>query len=398
MIVIETKRSKKKFKSWFLIFILFLFIFPLSGCWDSDAPERMLYVQGLGIDYKEGKYKIYIQLMNLSFLAKSESSTGTGKQIMFEIGQAKGISVEDALYNLYKTAQRRIHWGHLNYIFLTEDAIKHNGLQEVADLIDRYYETHYRMWIYHTESPLAEIMDVDPPINLSNYLTRFSDPNAAFEQFSYVQSVDLRQMIISHYEPPHEIIIPIVWTNKREWMEDGNKPRKIGTIKGISIIDDNKFKGSISEKDADGYRWIEKQFKRAALSLRTKDNNTVGVTIRKRKVKIEPVIKEGEVQFDIHIKTNAVISKLKNNIPTSQISGLVENRIKEEVKKTYFKGLEIDADVYRFSNVLYKKNHSAWKKHQRGGKIPLSKASIRKINVEVMINDGGKQRKIPTLK
>lgn len=398
MIVIEIKRSKKKFKSWFLIFIIFLLIFPLAGCWDSDEPDRMLYVQGLGIDFKEGKYKIYIQLMNLGLLAKSESSSGSGQNIMFEVGQATGVSVEDALYNVYKTAQRRLHWGQLNYIFLTTDAIQHNGLQEVADIIDRYHETHYRMWIYHTEDAIEEVMNVETPINLSTYLTRFSDPEAAFEQFSYVQSVDLRQMIITHYAPPHEIIIPIVGVNNREWKGDDNKSRNIGTIKGISIIGEKKLKGSITEKDANGYRWMETQFKRAGLSLKTKVNTTVGVTIRKRKVRIDPVIQDGKVQFDIHIKTNGVISKLDENLPTTQIITLVEKKIKEEVYKTYFKGLEIDADVYRFSNVLYKKNFNAWKKHQLGGKILLTKDSIRKINVKVMISDGGKQRKIPTLK
>jgi len=27
----------------------------LSGCWDVTEPQRMYYVDGLGIDYKEGQ-------------------------------------------------------------------------------------------------------------------------------------------------------------------------------------------------------------------------------------------------------------------------------------------------------------------------------------------------------
>lgn len=387
---------KEKRKFWILISIVLLLVFPLAGCWDSNEPDRMVYAQGLGVDYKNGKYTVYIQLINLSLLAKVESGAGTGKQFKSEIGKATGFSLEDAIFNLYKTSQRRIHWGHLTYVFLTNDALKHRGLQDVTDIIDRFFETHYRMWIYSTDAPLTKLLNTDPPINMSTYLSRLSDPEAAFEQFSFIQSLDMREVLISHYEPPNEIIIPVVGYNKKDWKGD-DKTRNIGIIKGISIIANNTLKGSIINKDANGFRWMEKEFRRTGLSIPFEENGTVGLTVVKRKVKIEPIVKNGKVQFDIRIKTKAVINKLENHVPLSQIRMETGKIIKNEVQDTFNKGLEIDSDVYRLSQVLYQKKFPVWKEIQKDGKIPLTEDSIKKIDVDVMIMDGGKQRKIPTL-
>ncbi|MBO0960870.1 Ger(x)C family spore germination protein [Neobacillus sp. MM2021_6] len=390
-------KRKREYKIWTCFsFILFL-IFPLSGCWDSNDPEKMVYTQGIGIDYKNGKYIIHTQLINLSLLAKPGSGGGADKPLNSEIGKSSGSSVEDAIFNLYKTSQRRIHWGHLSYIFLTNHALEQNGLQSIIDIITRYNETHYHIWIYGTKIPISKVMNTIPPINMSTYLSRLSDPNAAFEQYSFIQPMDMRETIISNYVPPNEIVLPFVTYDKNDWHGDG-KPRNIAVINGISIVGDNTLKGHIINNDIKGYRWIEKKFKRTGLSVQKKGNENYGLTITKRKVNIKPIIINGNVQFDIKIRTKAVINRLEKNISTSQLSSEAEKIIKKEVLETYRKSLEINSDLYQLSNVLYKNNYVFWKKIQKGGEIPLTKDSIRHVDVKIEVVDGGKKRKIPTLK
>jgi hypothetical protein len=85
-------------------------------------------------------------------------------------------------------------------------------------------------------------------------------------------------------------------------------------------------------------------------------------------------------------------------IATSLIEQEVERVIKKEILRTYQKGLEIDSDLYGLSNILYKDNFPIWKKIQKNGKIPLDKDTIKKVNVQIMVLDGGKQNNVPTLK
>lgn len=391
------KRRKRKFAYRICISLILLLVFLLTGCWDSNEPEKMVYAQGLGIDYKNGKYTIYMQLINLGLLAKSESGSSGGQSLNSEIGKASGNSLEDAIFNLYKTSQRYIHWGHLTYIVLSKNALKGNGLQSVVDTINRYFETHYLIWIYSTNKPLEKILNTMAPLNMSTYFSRLSDPEAAFKQYSFVQSLDIREINIQHFEPPYEIIIPYIIVNKNDWKGD-DEPQNVGIIKGVSILGaNNKLKGNITGNAASGFRWMEKKFVRTGLNLQTKEKTNIGLIITKRKVKITPIINNGNVQFDIQIKAKAAINRLEKGVSTTQLSQEAKKIIKNEILKTYQKGFEINSDVYCFSHVLYEEDFPVWKKFQVGGKIPLTKDSLRNIQVKLLIKDAGKQRKIPAL-
>ena len=54
------------------ILVILLLTIVLSSCWDENQPERMLYINGIGIDYKDGKYELYAQFANFANLGKTE--------------------------------------------------------------------------------------------------------------------------------------------------------------------------------------------------------------------------------------------------------------------------------------------------------------------------------------
>lgn len=375
--------------------VLLLIVF-LGGCWDANEPDKMVYVQGLGIDYQDGKYHLYLQLMDFSTLAKVDSPGQSSGEGVSEIGFASGVSFDDAIFKLYKISQRRIHFGHLNSIFLTKDALNQNGLQEVADLFDRFFLTHYRMWIYSTEDSPEDILSIDPPLQMSPYFSRLANPEESFEQASYIRPIDMRETIILNNEPPYEIFIPYVRRNIGRWKKD-EKSKEMGIIDGVSIIFNDKYQGSLTGEDAAGLKWIAKEFNRMGITLKTGEDSTAGLTVKKRKVWIEPVNINGEPQFDIHIKVKAVINKLNRYENIEELAISAEKKIAAEVKRTYLSALKLNSDIYRLSGILYRKHFSVWKKIQKNGKIPLEKDSIRKINVEVEIMDSGNHWKTPTL-
>lgn len=380
----------------FLLLHFLLSLVLLAGCWDSKEPDKMVYAQGIGVDYKDGKYFLFLQMLNLSTLAKSDSA-GNIEEMKPGIGHSSGFSLEDALFNLYKRSQRHVHFGHLNYIFLTKNALNQGGLQDVTDLFDRFFGTHYRMWIYFTDEPLGDVLTTEPPLEMSTYFSRIANPEEAFEQASNIQPLDMREVIVSHHEPPHEINVPLVSINKSDWKKS-KEIQEVGVINGIGVITNNRLKGKILNEDISGYKWVGKKFKRMGISLKVGENSTVGLTVKKRKVRIKPVIVNDQLQFDIHIKVNATINKLNKNVSVERLSKQAEELIKAEVQTTFTKALEIDSDIYRLSEVLYKKNHAQWKKRQKEGRLPLEKDSIRKIDVDAKIIDSGNHWKIPTLK
>lgn len=383
-------------KSWLCCGTIFLLIFPLAGCWDSNEPERLVYAHGIGLDYQKGKYTIYVGLINLGLMAKSNSGSGN-PSITSEIGHASGDSVEAAIYNLYRTSQRRIYWGHLTYMVLTNNALKHTGLQAISDIFSRYFESHYHIWVYSTEKPIKDILRTLPNNSMSSDLSRLSDPIASFDQFSYVHPLDMREVIIFNNEPPHEMVVPLISNSNNQW-EGSNKPRNVATLEGLSVLTSQTLKGNITGSDASGFRWMDQNFRRSGLSIMSNNHTNLGVTIKKLNVTITPVTKNKKAQFIVNINADAVINRFEKKIATSTIEKEIEGIIKKEVLRTYQKGLDINSDIYGFSHILYKNYFSVWQKIQKNGKIPLDKDTIQKINVKVLVLDGGKQSNVPSLK
>ncbi|WP_346655596.1 hypothetical protein [Lysinibacillus sphaericus] len=78
----------------------------LSGCWDATEPQKMYYVDGLGIDYKDGQYEIYLQLISFSDVTKSENYTPQAAPA--EVGQSKGKTLEEALFKLFRSIDQKV--------------------------------------------------------------------------------------------------------------------------------------------------------------------------------------------------------------------------------------------------------------------------------------------------
>ena len=115
------------------ILILTVTLPLLSGCWDEIEPQRMYYVNGVGVDFKNNQYEIYLQLINFKNIAKSE--TPYVPEAPAEIGYAKGETMEEAIFELYRSIDQEVFWGHMTNLIFTEEALKH---EEVISVIDTF--------------------------------------------------------------------------------------------------------------------------------------------------------------------------------------------------------------------------------------------------------------------
>jgi Ger(x)C family germination protein len=375
--------------------LILLTILPLAGCWDTNEPERLVYAHGLGIDYKDGEYRIYLQIINLSLLAKAEVSSG-GAEVKVELGNAKGKTVDEAVNNLYHSSQRVIFWGHLSFLVFTEEALKHGAIKGTIDLLDRYRETRYRIWVFTTNDPLSKLLISIPILDMSTVLSRLSDPKASFAQSSIIRPIDMRELLISLNEPGHEAVLPFLTIVKDQWTTEKG-PHNAIKSNGLAVVTKNKLNGILTIPHSKGFRWISKEFVRDQLSVNSKQYSIIDLLIEKKKIKVEPVISDGNISFTIKVKAKAILDQVNLYINRQIVSSEVEEVIKKEIMKTYLEGLAIDSDIYRLSEVLYRKNVHIWKKVEHNGKIPLTKESIRKISVSVNIVNGSKQRQEPTL-
>ncbi|VEF47741.1 spore germination protein XC [Bacillus freudenreichii] len=255
---------KQQYKSIITMFIIFSTV--LSGCTDSRSPEQVAYTHGLGIDFKDGEYIVYLQLINMGLLAKTEG-TGAGEDVEAEVGKASGKSLDDAIFKLYESAQQEIYWGSMSYIILTERLLKETGIMSAIDTWSRYPETRYQTNVYSTPDDLEKILLTDLVFDVSKALSLLADPKNSYRQSSFGTIVDFRKLLIILKEPPRLAVIPSVTVTKKAWETKENE-RPLVKMSGLTLYDfENKLLGTLSGKKAYGYRWVNKDFYRANVIL-----------------------------------------------------------------------------------------------------------------------------------
>ncbi|KZR56742.1 hypothetical protein A3781_20600 [Bacillus badius] len=262
-------------------------------------------------------------------------------------------------------------------------------------MFDRYRETRYTTWIYATKEPLKKLLTSTPPLTISTYFSRLSDPQAAYEQSSFIRPIDMREILIQLNEPPHEAIIPYVRLAKHTWKAD-NKPEAMIQFAGAAFITKSSVKDIVSYKKIKGLKWLNEDFKREEVSLKG-ETSPISLLIDKPKIKKKVIMKGKNVCFQISVEADVVLSEFTYPDKLKTIQKSAEKLLKSEIEQTYLEGIKADMDVYSLSEEVYRKHVNTWKAIEENGKIPLTKDSLQDVSVKITLVHGEKQRKGPTL-
>lgn len=391
----DVKRLKKMNKK--LVMLLILCTVILSGCWDSKEAGRMFYIYGVGVDFKDDEYHLYAQLIDFASIAKSEQPPNPDI-IQAEIGHANAKTLNEAFFKLYQSLDEELYWGHLTYLVFSEDVLHAGKVSDIMNTFTRFNDTRYQTWVYATRDPVKDVMLTKPILNKAITLSKLSDPLNSYKQYSFIEPINIRKLIVSIDEPNYEVRLPLVTLTKIWKSEKGSNTET--AINGIGIVTPHSFKGFLTNEQISGLQWLSNETIRTGISIDLKPNSSSGneekrlsVVLEKNKVKIKPIDTNGDVKFDINVEMVAIVSGFQGNISEPEVQKIIEGEVKKQIKKTYEEGLNIDADVYQLSNQLYRKEAKKWNEIQKGGDIKLTDDSIRNIHVKVKVNSGRKSLK-----
>ena len=350
----------------------------LSSCWDVDEPNRIRYIYAIGIDYKDDKYEIHAQIIDFINIAKTEQPNQDAIQV--EVGKAKGDTIEEAFFELYKSMDLKLFWGHMTYMVLSEEALKEGRANVVINSFLRYREIRYQTWVYVTKDPMSEIMLLNPLFNSAMTRLKLADPMSSYQQESFIEPIDFRKFVIRLNEPSYEVNIPYVKIDNK-WESEKEKD-KLPKFEGVGVVTPDEFKGFISGEKINGLQWMTKETKRGEITI-PRDDKFVSIIIDNLKVKVKPKVQGDVVKFEVKLNMNALLSSFEGKITEKEIRQFVKKQIKKEIEETYLEGLEKEVDIYRLSEYLYRSDLNNWKRIQKDGKVPLTEDSISNITIEV---------------
>ncbi|AZN38625.1 Ger(x)C family spore germination protein [Paenibacillus albus] len=347
----------------------------LSGCWDMKTMQNLIYPIALGIDYKNNQYEAYVQTANFSYVAKTESGTGSGPKV--SIGKSTGKTVGAALASIVETSQRRVYWSNVRCYVFTASALKAGGT-EYFDTLKRYRENRYTPWVFGTRESLEDILKAQAFFNMSPMMNITNEPEDNYRQRSMFRPIMALEYQVNLNEPGRTTLIPILSLAKKAWQTETAPDPKL-KISGMFIISEKTFKGGLAKKQLMGLRWMDNHTERTPV-----ETKSASLSIDSVKHKISYELRGGKPFFTIKVKAAGNNVELNNPQASEKMIGKeAEQQIASEIRRSYLAGLKLGVDLYSFKNKLFQKKYPNW------NKVELDADSLAKIDVSVYVQHEG---------
>ncbi|MDF2723164.1 MAG: Ger(x)C family spore germination protein [Paenibacillus sp.] len=369
------------------IAIWLLCLLLLAGCWDIKNIQDINYVTCVGLDYTDNGYKVYVQLLDFSTVAKTESGKPNRSSPVW-VGSGEGETLIVAFNDLYRTSQLRLFYGQINSVVMSERLIEH-GLADVWEMLNRYYELRYTPWVFGTRDPLDQLLDVTPFFNLSPLISLLHQPLESYGQQSYIAPITVREFVTDFREPGSVTLLPSISMTTHNWKSD-RKPQPLLDLNGIFVFQQETYKRWFDRSSLIGLRWMDSHTYRSPLLIRNDKGPIAVVSLENPKVDVTPHIANGTVTFDIEVKLAGYLSEKLQPISETELKRQVELRVEEEIRQTYLEGRRSNIDMYRLEHALYLKHVRQWKQLKAQDEIHLTPESLQAVKVSVKLNHSGK--------
>ncbi|GIP37223.1 spore germination protein YndF [Paenibacillus sp. J31TS4] len=376
---------------WGRPFVFLLLPFLLGGCWSSVEPQDITYVTAIGIDHKDQKFTLHVQVLGFSNIAKQESGALPQSSLIY-VAKAVGSTLSDCFNRIYETAQQRIVWGHTSAVVLTEGIMREDKLEEVMDYINRYPEFRYNMWLYGTRGSLEQLFMTSPLFHLSPLHSLLHEPTNAFQQRSLLPSLYLFRFIEQYRDPGTTTLLPILGTSSKTWTaKEANKEglHEMQRVDGAFIFRAGKLVGSLSTEKLEGIQWVKRKTNRYVIGSHV-DGGTMEVALRNPRKSITAVVEGDQVYFDLHLQLRGELNEMSQDIPYESLRARVITRIEQDLRQLYSRGLAMQADLLGFEEALYRQHVRDWKRLGGGDRFLLRQDSLRNIRIDLQFISTGK--------
>lgn len=366
---------------WKCLFILSLSM-VISGCWDLKDPQDKNYYTAIGIDYEDGKYLCYVQMLDFSSIAKTEYGKPL-QHLPIWIGKGEGETPVVAFEDLYKTSQLRVFYGHVNTFIYSERLLK-KGIDSVLDLQNRYYELRYTPWVFATKESIEDVLTTTPFFYLSPMMSLIHLPEQSYKQYSVIKPMTIREFIIDYREPGKTAYIPAIGTDTSTWKED-NKPNPKLKYTGAFLLHDRTFKTFLDIEQLTGLKWITPSTNRSQLVIRHHDEIIAVLSLEKPKIKITSEIRDEKIYFDVNVTLSGNLLEMVQPMTEQKMEELAAEQVENEIMKTYEEGIKLGADLLQFEHTFYRQHTQAYKTMYRDKAFQLQPDMLQlEVNVDLI--------------
>lgn len=354
------------------------------GCWNSQDIQNQAYVTAIGLDYADGKYNVYAQVLNFGNVARSEKGE-LGKALPVWYGHAAGETMSSALGSLHLTSQLPLYWGHTKVIVVTERFMKERGVDEAIQAMNRYREIRYNIYAYGTREKLETLFVQTSIFNLSPLDTIMFSPKQIY------RPITGNRFIAKLNEPGNPAALPSIGLDASVWNED-RKSKPMLRIDGAYYFTNKRLASRMSEQELKGARWAQRSLRNTVIKVPLAPPFKAGIMVTNAKLVAKPKYKDGKPTFDIRVKAKGFVIEMLETDSVSRLERLAEDALRTEIRETFLKGVSLRCDPFALQQTFYRKYPHRWKSLGGPDEFQLRPDSIARIDVKFTLTHMGKYK------
>lgn len=322
--------------------ILLFIIIPLlllTGCADYNGLSELIFVDSMGIDYKDSEYYVYLHICNPNTLTTQEQGS-SNVDVKYSIAKANGESIFSAMKNIKTYSNLEISLSILKSIILSTNLINKKGIESIINFFNTYPKIYPTFNVLTTNSSIENIYTTVNPKNLSPYFTLLGEnlnnnflPNKKYSQF-----------ISEYYEPNLTLTIPLLDTNNKIWSDENNNLTS-SAIVGLLVYDKiNDVEINLYIKDFPGLIYL---FPFHNLEFELGD---IIINIQKYEYKL----KHQHTKLLVSAKIISTISSNRNK--HENIYTILSNEITKDFYNIVDYLYDLDIDILQINEYFYRRN------------------------------------------
>ncbi|QJC52103.1 Ger(x)C family spore germination protein [Paenibacillus albicereus] len=362
-------------------------LLTVQGCGNSKDIQSLAYVTAIGLDFKDGKYIAYVQVLNFINIARSDA-VELGKPVPIWIGRGDGETISGAIAETNATSQSRLFWGHVKAVVVTEAVMK-RGLSGLSSSLLRDRQARYTLLVYGTKERMEDILTQKSIFNLSPLDTMMYTAVQLNTQKAYLLPVYANKAFAYLNEPGAGGMIPEIGIQNRTWHEDYKK-KPMFIIRGAFFFDGYKYKNHMAMEPLKGMRWRDEKLDLTPLKLLRNDRPSAVVMLGHPKFAIKTRFEQGKPRFDVSIRTTGFIAEQIQPASIQQLQKEAALAVVKEVQNTYRLAAAEKTDCYRLQLELYRKHPRPFRQLAEAGSFFLDEDSLASVKVKVYIRTTGK--------
>lgn len=354
----------------YLMIILLVSLFSLTGCWDVRELNELSMVSALGIDSDPEGYLVSVQLINVAELSKDKS----GQVAPIVTHRTSGKTLHEAFRKLKLEVPRRIYLAHLRLVVFGEKFARDEGLSNALDFISRDHEMRTDFYIVIAKDIAAEkLLNVLTPIQQipANHISSALEISSTLWGAS--RTVQIDELVNTLGSDGKEPTITGVFIKgsteegmEKSSLEKADVPSSV-QIHYLSVFKDDKLIGWLDEAESISYSYITGNIKSTSLALPWYDGQ-IGIEISSSKPKTKVEITNGKPKILLECTVTAHITESNSKLKLSDSKNIIliekalEKELENSIKMTIASVQKnFKSDIFGFGEVIHISDPKQWK-------------------------------------